>query len=321
LELKSESTPVSGFVAFDPLLYGNLALLRPRISSVGLLMPPPAVHFVYPTHIDADSLAALPGACGIYIFCDRRGQPLYVGKSVNIRQRVLSHLRTPEESELLMATHRIDFVPTGGEVGALLLESHLIKQWQPPWNRMLTEYGETFSLRFRKIGQARLLDIVGARELPEGKSERRFGLFSSKSHGQRQLAYLMHQQQLCPALSGHEMCIHGRACFAFQLKRCRGVCAGHESIASYDRRVMRLLKKLDRDVWPYAGPIGLLEIGVAEQQMHVISHWMYLGSVENPGEPIVTPTAHRIDVDTYRIVSTALEQGRLTVVPLLAQAA
>ncbi|MGH8806817.1 MAG: hypothetical protein ACREX0_02910 [Noviherbaspirillum sp.] len=76
--------------------------MQAHVTSVGLVIrPDPADIFEYPHHIDRGSLDALPSKPGIYIFRDAQHRPLYVGKSVNIRARVLSHLRTPEEAHML----------------------------------------------------------------------------------------------------------------------------------------------------------------------------------------------------------------------------
>src|SRR3569833_556178 len=90
--------------------------MRPRVTSIGLIaLPPPAEDFAYPAHIDRDSLEALPSKPGVYLFRDRRNVPLYIGKSINLRSRVLSHLRTPQEAAMLQATRRVDFLRTAGE--------------------------------------------------------------------------------------------------------------------------------------------------------------------------------------------------------------
>ena len=73
--------------------------------------------------IDPDSLAVLPRTPGVYIFKGEGTLPLYIGKSVDIRSRVMSHLRTPDEASMVAQTRRIDFIETAGEIGALLLES------------------------------------------------------------------------------------------------------------------------------------------------------------------------------------------------------
>ena len=112
--------------------------MRSRVSSVGLILrPDPASGFCYPDHIDRASLDALPRQPGVYRFIGHDGWPVYIGKSVCLRSRVLSHLRTPEEAAMLRDTARVEFERTAGEVGALLLESRLIKQMQPAYNALL----------------------------------------------------------------------------------------------------------------------------------------------------------------------------------------
>ena len=82
-----------------------------------------AADFAYPQHL-RNSMDDLPAAPGVYIFHgDSETLPLYIGKSVNIRNRVLSHLRNEEEARLLRQTRRISHIRTAGEVGALLLEA------------------------------------------------------------------------------------------------------------------------------------------------------------------------------------------------------
>lgn len=71
-------------------------------------------------HLDADSLAALPRTPGVYIFKGEGKLPIYIGKSVDIRTRVLSHLRAEDEAEMLAQSRRVEFIETAGEIGALL---------------------------------------------------------------------------------------------------------------------------------------------------------------------------------------------------------
>ena len=77
-----------------------------------------------PSLLDAASLVALPRGPGVYIFRGDGKLPIYIGKSVDIRSRVLAHLRAEDEAEMMSQARRVDFIETAGEIGALLLESH-----------------------------------------------------------------------------------------------------------------------------------------------------------------------------------------------------
>lgn len=96
-----------------------------------------AAIYEYPEHL-RPWLEALPKLPGVYQFHgDSDTMPLYIGKSVNLRSRVLSHLRTPEEAAMLRQSRRITWQRTAGELGALLLEARLIKEQQPLFNKRL----------------------------------------------------------------------------------------------------------------------------------------------------------------------------------------
>ncbi len=80
-------------------------------------------------------LRHLPKDPGVYVFRDDRGRPLYVGKSVSLRTRARAHFCAPagwtERAEVA------DYRATNSELGALVLENRLIKQWRPPGNKAL----------------------------------------------------------------------------------------------------------------------------------------------------------------------------------------
>jgi DNA polymerase-3 subunit epsilon len=107
-----------------------VALLSPRRGRRKRSEPRPKV-----PREDRPDLTKLPDDPGVYIFRDVRGRPLYVGKSVSVRSRARSHFCAPagwtEKAEV------VDYKPTCSELGALVLENRLIKQWRPPGNKKL----------------------------------------------------------------------------------------------------------------------------------------------------------------------------------------
>ncbi len=87
------------------------------------------------TPAERPDLSKLPDDPGVYVFRDERGRALYVGKSVSLRTRARSHFCAPagwtERAEI------VDYRPTNSELGALVLENRLIKQWRPAGNTAL----------------------------------------------------------------------------------------------------------------------------------------------------------------------------------------
>jgi DNA polymerase III subunit epsilon len=92
-------------------------------------------------------LSTLPDDPGVYIFRDQRGKPLYVGKSVSLRSRARAHFCAPagwtERAEI------VDYRPTNSELGALVLENRLIKEWKPAGNKALKRTDRYCYLRCR----------------------------------------------------------------------------------------------------------------------------------------------------------------------------
>lgn len=84
-------------------------------------------------------VADIPESVGVYIFYGEGPLPLYIGKSINLRSRVLAHFqaasRAPREMRMAQEIRRIEWLETAGELGALLLAARLVKEKQPAYNR------------------------------------------------------------------------------------------------------------------------------------------------------------------------------------------
>lgn len=265
--------------------------------------------FVYPAHIDADSLQALPQKPGIYIFRGEDDAPLYVGKSVNIRSRVLAHLRAPEEARMLAQSRRVEFQRTAGDIGAQLLESRLIKQLQPLHNIRLRRKREMCALTLNAAGA---LEVVYARELDFTTAPGLYGVFASRYAALEVLRKLVDTHALCSVACGLEPARKGRPCFARQLHQCQGACVGAESLASHTERLRQALESLRIIQWPFEQAMGIVEQCDGWRQTHVIDHWMYLGSLEEGQRAFKRPRVHAFDIDTYKIIVKPYLEGCMT---------
>lgn len=292
--------------------------MQARITSVGLVIrPEPANTFEYPHHIDRASLDALPPKPGIYIFRGEQDQPLYIGKSINIRTRVLSHLRTPEEARMLQQSRHVEFRRTAGDIGALLLESRLIKDMQPLHNKKLRRTREMCTLRLAP-GVKSVPEIVYAREHDFAKTAGLYGLFATRRAALEKLREIVEMEKLCPALTGLESPMRGRPCFARQISRCLGACIGEESAEAHYGRLQAALQEMRIVVWPYAGPMGIVEECDGWKQTHVIDHWFYVGSIDHVAgaPPVRYPARRTFDVDTYKILLKPMLRGELQIEPV-----
>ena len=117
------------FCALFPKLCANAASLADALRLLGprrrpAKNPPPKI----PREQRPD-LSKLPDDPGVYVFRNEAGQPLYVGKSVAVKSRARAHFCQP--GEWTGQAEVVDYIPTNSELGALVLENRLIKQWKP----------------------------------------------------------------------------------------------------------------------------------------------------------------------------------------------
>jgi excinuclease Cho len=251
--------------------------------------------------ISPDSLAALPRSPGVYIFRGDGTLPLYIGKSVDIRSRVLSHLRTPDEAHMVAQTKRIDFIETAGESGALLLEAQMIKMHSPLFNIRLRRLKNLNSIRLQQTTQGLSPEIVNNKDLAFGQVDGIFGLFSSQRAAQEKLRELAKEHMLCHALLGLEK-LSKRGCFGRQIKTCHGACVGQENRSTHDQRLFSALLDMKVHAWPYKGAIDLIEGDGEWTQKHRVHHWRYLGTWCSKEQSFNGVVQNAFDVDTYKIL-------------------
>lgn len=272
-----------------------------------------AAIYQYPEHL-RPSLEAMPRLPGVYIFHgESDAMPLYIGKSVNIRSRVLSHLRTPDEAAMLRQSRRITWICTAGEMGALLLEARLIKEQQPLFNKRLRRNRQLCSLRL----SGEKPQVVYAKEVDFSTSPDLYGLFANRRAALQALQSIADEEKLCYGLLGLESLTHGRPCFRAALHRCAGACCGRETLQAHQMRFAAAMARLQLVCWPWQGPVGLKEQGETMTQYHIIHNWLWLGSVTNLGDAgALLRTPAGFDHDGYKILCKPLLGGEYEITEL-----
>lgn len=261
-----------------------------------------------PSSLDANSLAALPRGPGVYIFRGDGKLPIYIGKSVDIRSRVLAHLRAEDEVEMMSQSRRVDFIETAGEIGALLLESHLIKTLNPLYNIRLRRLRNLCSVQLHDQAGAWVPEIVTGKDLGLGQVEGLYGLFSSRHAAQAKLRELADQHNLCQGLLGLEK-LSARGCFGLQVKTCLGACVGKEERLTHDQRLLMALEDMKVHAWPFAGAIDLVEESQGWVQRHRLENWRYLGTWCSKSAQLPVTLQQSFDLDTYKILVKPIMLG------------
>lgn len=277
-----------------------------------------------PPHLDPALLDDLPESPGVYLLYGEDDVLLYVGKSVNLRQRVLAHFaadtREYKEMRLTQQVRRVDWRETVGELGALLLESRLVKEDRPLHNRRLRPAAEPCAWRLEEVGPGDFRPrLVAGDDADFGRPGEQYGFFPNRRQATAALRKIAEAHGLCPIVLGLEKAARpGRPCFAHQVGQCRGACVGKEPIGLHSARLMAALAKLQLKSWPYPGPMGLVERDDFRdvEEVHVVDGWRYLGSARNEADIrqlLENAGQARFDMDTYKILKAHL--GKAGVAP------
>lgn len=279
-----------------------------------------------PAYVDREHVDALPHAPGIYVFEDEKGYPLYIGKSIDIKKRVMSHFTCDTEEykefKISSAVRSIRCEQTAGELSALLLESRLIKQYLPLYNRRLrrkktlvVSLGECDKSGYICVRQREFTmeDLPGLRAI--------LGIHVRRGMAKTTLLNLIKTFDLCPKLCGLEK---GRGpCFSYQLGKCRGACIGEELPISYNKRLQIAFEHRGISAWPYEGAILVIEGAPgARQQGFIIDEWIIRETIiyEPDCEPVKSVYMELFDFDAYQIVESYLRKNssKLKIIPYFA---
>jgi DNA polymerase-3 subunit epsilon len=264
-----------------------------------------------PPNLDESIFASIPQSPGVYIFEDNEGRALYVGKSVNLRTRVLSHFandtKLAKEMKISLSSHNISYIQTETEVEALLLESAKVKELQPIHNRLLRRTTQQAVLVKTENQDGYTTIGVENRQLDE-KTELGsiYGVYTSRMKAKSRLESLMKTFQLCPKLLGLEKA--NGACFRYHLGLCKGACIGKEPVQRYNRRVEYALERSKLEEWPFKGE---LSVAISPTKALLIDQWVVKGYITafDDGTTHLERISNGFDMDTYKIIRSYLRNN------------
>ena len=253
-----------------------------------------------PPHLPVGALDALPESTGVYVFRGVSGQPLYVGKARNLRERVRAHFyagaRNANDARLTSEVHAVEVEETAGEFGALLREMQLIKSALPLHNVALRRRETTCFLQLQAPGKPpRIVSLADHDPLSEPGL---YGPFGSRQGARAALAAQAREHRLCDRALG--LWTHPGACFARQIRRCAGFCVGEETAQDHQQRLLGALEPLRFPAWPFAGAVRLRETDAESGTSRVIEfdRWTVIEG----------GTAQVFDPDVFKLLRRALER-------------
>ena len=246
-----------------------------------------------PMNLPSSEIDKLPPSAGVYYFYDLKGVLLYVGKSVHIRNRVMSHFtqdhKNAKDLQMSAKIAHVDFHKTPSDFGAQILESNQIKALNPLYNRRLRRVKKMHQFHSYEdsLGYKRL--TVEAVDIDSEIDETNVGLFRSPRQAIKKLESLADQFSLCHKLLGLEAAptSNNKPCFRAQLNKCLGACHGGEAPELYNQRIIRALEGYQLQVWPYIGPVLIEERNTEDPEqsaLHLIDNWRYMAQLNSPDE-------------------------------------
>lgn len=195
-----------------------------------------------------EELKKLPAKPGVYIMHDAQDSILYVGKAVNLRNRVRSYFREnigrgPQIDKMVTLITRFEYIVTDSELEALVLENNLIKEHLPKYNTLLKD-DKTYPYIKVTVGEE-YPRILFSREMKKDKS-RYFGPYTSAGAVKDTIELLnkLYQLRTCnrslPRDIGEE-----RPCLNYHIRQCLAPCQGYVSREAYRQQVEQALSFLN----------------------------------------------------------------------------
>ncbi|WP_239372914.1 3'-5' exonuclease family protein [Snodgrassella gandavensis] len=258
-----------------------------------------------PAHLNNDVLKNISDDYGVYLIYGDNDLPLYIGKSKQVKTRLLSHfgqdVHNSKEMSLSQQAKKIDVIPCSGELDALLTESAQIKQRQPILNRRLRRQKDLFSFQLSTNTHGYdTLNIVSMRHVQFNQQQRYYGLFHSKSDAQKAIKSTISNTDLCLQTLGIEKRSSNRPCFRHQLHQCSGACINKITATTHNLKLALALQKIKLAAWPFTSYAYIKE----RQKYHIFHNWIYLGSASNSDElhTILSQPQGQLDRDVYQII-------------------
>ena len=177
----------------------------------------------------------IPKSPGSYQFLDKNNVIIYIGKAARLNTRVLSYWQkgtgqTPAKYAMIKQVKRIEWIETDSEIEALLLESNLIKKYQPQFNIVMRDDKRFLYVCISDEGE--IPSIFTTRKI--GKTGKYFGPFVSAQAIKETLKTIRKIWPYCMEKKKQE-----NPCFYYQINKCLGICAGIINKEEYIKKVIK----------------------------------------------------------------------------------
>ncbi len=200
-----------------------------------------------------EELNKLPKSPGVYIMHDKNDDVIYVGKAVNLHNRVRSYFREnvgrgPWIDRMIRLIAYFEYIVTDSELEALVLENNLIKEHRPKYNTMLVD-DKTYP--YIKVTAEDYPRIMFSREMKKDKS-RYFGPYTSAGSVKDTIELInkLYKLRTCNVKVTYGKKVTDRPCLNYHMGRCMAPCQGEVTKEEYNARVEQALEFLNGNYAP-----------------------------------------------------------------------
>ena len=212
----------------------------------------------------------LPSSPGVYIFRDEQRQPLYIGTTRNLKNRVRSYFTAAETRkrmhDMITLAHYLDYIETPTIIEAEVRELRLIAEKQPRFNRRSKFQEKAVWVKITEESFPRLVSVRGQRGLSDDVGW--CGPFNGREEATRAIEaiYEVTQIRQCsPRITLNSM-KSASPCALFDMKKCGAPCVGKESVDTYASHVMTTRVSLHHDATAILNSINQRMKELAEQE-------------------------------------------------------
>ncbi|WP_369995946.1 exonuclease domain-containing protein [Winogradskyella sp.] len=190
-----------------------------------------------------DIVEELPSDIGVYYIHDAQGNIIYIGKSNNIRKRIIQHFtnKNSKSKKIQVQVATVTYEKTGSELVALLKESEEIKKNKPILNRALKRNKFTQGL-YSFIDDNGYINL---RIKSINAKDKAITTFSNRKSGVSFMNKMVETYQLCNKLCGIDR--SKTSCFNLGIENCYGACIGREAPEEYNKRANAVIEKNSYD--------------------------------------------------------------------------
>ena len=200
-----------------------------------------------------EELKKLPKKPGVYLMHDQADTIIYVGKAIDLHNRVRSYFREkvgrgPWIDKMISQIARFEYIVTDSELEALVLENNLIKEYNPKYNTLLKD-GKTYPYIKVTLGEA-YPRVLFSREMKKDKSKY-FGPFSSAAAVKDTIELInkLFLLRTCNRNLPKDMGLE-RPCLNHHIKQCQAPCQGYVSREAYGEQVKKAVDFLNGNYQP-----------------------------------------------------------------------